>query len=103
MNRLVNCIFEIAFLDRNHFVKSSARKCLLQMHFNQNNFLIFTEEQKTKFEIIKKEALEEKDQCEKSSLMHRTLRQNIRFEIDDIIATMQHSCGIDDCVSKECY
>lgn len=100
---MVQSIFKIAFFDFNQFVRSSAQKCLKQMYSHSNNFLQLTNDQKSKLDLIQNELKKEEEQCQKSNLMHRTLRQEMRSEIDDIITSMQHSCGINDCISKECY
>lgn len=73
------------------------------MYSNDNNFSTLTNDQKNMLELIKTELKNEQELCEKSNSMHQILKQNIRYEIDDIIFSIQHNCSINNCVSKECY
>ncbi|KAI1714870.1 hypothetical protein DdX_08139 [Ditylenchus destructor] len=95
LEQLLPQLFLLASSDENQFIRSGATKCL-QNIFTRNR-VVFNEDFRTKLQYLEAvENLENDSETQGNS-------KDFRSEIEDIIASFNHNCGMDDCVSKECY
>uniref|UniRef100_A0A915DZJ0 Uncharacterized protein n=1 Tax=Ditylenchus dipsaci TaxID=166011 RepID=A0A915DZJ0_9BILA len=92
--KLQTQILHFAKFDESEFVRSSATNILIQMlRDDPSQMSVAVKEEVGKLKRMEDEANQPAGAQER----------DMRTEIEDIIKTMQNNCGLDDCVSKECY